>query len=105
MLSDFSDPDSIRAQAEFVLQQEDYLALEDSNIEPLPLSIFGTSETIRDNRDAGPCMKLTIQKLLLLPELAKRYEHVLVPMVEFDLAMLNDLEFGIRRKILATLAE
>ncbi|MBP9781365.1 hypothetical protein KBC89_01800 [Candidatus Woesebacteria bacterium] len=105
MVSEDCDPKSLRAQAGFLLQQEDYLALQKSDIEPFSLSIFGTSEIIRDNSAAGLYMKLTIDKRLLMPEHTERFGHVTVAMMEFDLAMLNDLEFGKRRKILATLAE
>ncbi len=105
MVSVDCDPKSLRAEADFLLQNEDYLALQEMDIDPFPLTIFGTSEIIRDNRDTGSYMKLTIDKQLLMPELLNRFEHVTADRVEFDLAMLNALEISKRRKILATIGE
>jgi hypothetical protein len=86
-------------------KEDDQNISEQAGIESYPLSIFGTSELIGDNSKAGGYFKLTIQRELLLPELAERFAHVTAPTIELDIWMLNGLEETKRKRILKTIAQ
>jgi hypothetical protein len=98
-------PDEERILRTTHLKEADQNIVEQVGIEPYPLSIFSTSELIGDNKKAGAYCKLTIQKELLLPELAEQFAHVTAPTIEFNVWMINNLEEQKRKRILKTIAE
>jgi hypothetical protein len=98
-------PDGERMLQTSYLKEADQNITEQEGIEPYPLSIFGTSEIIGDNSKAGAYFKLTIQRELLLPELAERFSQGTASNSEFDIWMLNGLEESKRKRILRTIAE